>query len=209
MNVQVRFKTRVIAEAATSVRCKTDAGAVYSNFCSYFWPENISLASLHVKLCKLFGQSPDGDERVGFCNRGGPPPGGGAAAASKEVEVAVVLLGISFSGQPSCRMRIALLRQVVLSIGRIAFLAYPGIRREPQGLCILTLKKVWCGTWMVRPDVEKGVVRHMDVIQLTKKGDSLVQPCVCTGLDISCWSRTRGQDVAPALEAAAANIAAQ
>ena len=68
MNVQVRFKTRVIAEAATSVRCKTDAGAVYSNFCSYLWPEDISLASLHVELCKLFGQSPDGDERVGFCN---------------------------------------------------------------------------------------------------------------------------------------------
>ena len=66
--MQVRFKTRVIAEAATSLRCKTDAGAVYSNFCSYLWPEDISLASLHVELCKLFGQSPDGDERVGFCN---------------------------------------------------------------------------------------------------------------------------------------------
>ena len=70
MNVQVRFKTRVIAEAATSLRCKTDTGAVYSNFCSYLWPEDISLASLHDELCKLFGQSPDGDERVGFCNRG-------------------------------------------------------------------------------------------------------------------------------------------
>ena len=64
MNVQVRFKTRVIAEAATSVRCKTEDRR------TYLWPEDISLASLHVELCKLFGQSPDGDERVGFCNRG-------------------------------------------------------------------------------------------------------------------------------------------
>ena len=70
MNVQVRFKTRVIAEAATSLRCKTDAGAVYSNFCSYLWPEDAFLASLHDELCKLFGQCPDGDERVGFCNHG-------------------------------------------------------------------------------------------------------------------------------------------